>query len=69
MERGLIVSREAIHGWRQKFGRDCAVSGDKWHLNEVFLTINGKRHDLWRAVDQDDNVLDMLVQSQCVNSG
>jgi putative transposase len=38
--------------------------GDKWHLDEVFLTINGKRHDLWRAVDQDDNVLDILVQSR-----
>jgi putative transposase len=38
--------------------------GDKWHLDEVFLTINGKRHYLWRAVDQDDNVLDILVQSR-----
>jgi putative transposase len=39
-------------------------TGDKWHLDEVFLTINGKRHYLWRAVDQDDNVLDILVQSR-----
>jgi putative transposase len=38
--------------------------GDTWHLDEVFLTINGKRHYLWRAVDQDDNVLDILVQSR-----
>ena len=38
--------------------------GDKWYLDEVFLTINGKRHSLWRAVDQDDNVLDILVQSR-----
>jgi putative transposase len=38
--------------------------GDKWHLDEVFLTINGQRHYLWRAVDQDDNVLDILVQSR-----
>jgi putative transposase len=33
-------------------------------IDEVFLTINGKRHYLWRAVDQDDNVLDILVQSR-----
>ena len=38
--------------------------GDKWYLDEVFLTINGKRHYLWRAVDQDDNVLDIQVQSR-----
>jgi putative transposase len=38
--------------------------GDKWHLDEVFLTINGKRSYLWRAVDQDGNVLDILVQSR-----
>src|SRR5262249_2909548 len=38
--------------------------GDKWHLDEVFLTINGERHYLWRAVDQDGNVLDILVQSR-----
>src|ERR1700744_1710105 len=37
---------------------------DKWHLDEVFLTINGKRSYLWRAVDQDGNVLDILVQSR-----
>ena len=35
--------------------------GDKWHMDEVFLTICGERHDLWRAVDQDGNVLDMRV--------
>src|SRR5246127_699424 len=38
--------------------------GDKWHLDEVFLTIRDKRHYLWRAVDQDGNVLDILVQSR-----
>src|SRR5215208_5606448 len=36
--------------------------GDKWHMDEVFLTIQGERHYLWRAVDQDGNVLDILVQ-------
>jgi putative transposase len=35
--------------------------GDTWHLDEVFLTINGQRRYLWRAVDQDGNVLDILV--------
>ena len=32
----------------------------QWHLDEVFLTINGARHDLWRAVDQEGNILDIL---------
>src|SRR6202022_2066120 len=38
--------------------------GDRWHLDEVFLTINGRLHYLWRAVDQDGEVLDILVQSR-----
>ena len=38
--------------------------GDKWHMDEVFLTIHGERHYLWRAVDQNGNVLDILVQSR-----
>ena len=70
--RGIVVSYEAIRKWGRKFGQDDANqlrrrrprTGDKWHLDEVFLTINGERHDLWRAVDQDDNVLDILVQSR-----
>jgi putative transposase len=68
--RGIAVSYEAIRKWCRKFGQDYANqirrrrprTGDKWHLDEVFLTINGKRYYLWRAVDQDDNVLDILVQ-------
>ena len=36
--------------------------GDKWQMDEVFLTIKGERHSLWLAVDQDGNVLDILVQ-------
>jgi len=39
--------------------------GDKWHLDEVFLTVHGERHYLWRAVDQDGNVPDILVQRHC----
>ena len=38
--------------------------GDKWHLDEVFIRINGTIHYLWRAVDQHGNVLDILVQSR-----
>src|ERR671926_829668 len=71
-ERGIEVTHEAIRQWCLKFGQDYANQlkrrraqpGDKWHLDEVFLTIHGKRHYLWRAVDQDDNVLDILVQSR-----
>jgi putative transposase len=71
-ERGIDVTHEAIRQWCLKFGQDYAnrlkrrraQPGDKWHLDEVFLTINGKRHYLWRAVDQEDNVLDILVQSR-----
>ena len=69
-ERGITVSHEAIRKWCRKFGQDSAhclrrrrpQPGDTWHLDEVFFTMHGERHDLWRAVDQDDNVLDMLVQ-------
>ena len=69
--RGVIVTYETIRQWCAKFGTVYAAGlrrrqprpGDKWHLDEVFLTINGRRHYLWRAVDQDGNVsLDILVQ-------
>jgi putative transposase len=68
--RGVLVTYEAIRQWCRKFGQPYANQlrrrrpqpGDKWHLDEVFLTINGERHYLWRAVDQDGNILDILVQ-------
>jgi putative transposase len=68
--RGVLVTYEAMRKWCRKFGQADANQlrhrrprpGDKWHLDEVFLTINGARHYLWRAVDQDGNVLDILVQ-------
>jgi putative transposase len=68
--RGIIVTYEAIRKWCHKFGqsyanqlrRRCPRPGDKWHLDEVFLTINKERHYLWRAVDQDGSTLDILVQ-------
>ena len=69
-ERGVIVSHETIRQWCTKFGaafagqlrRRRARPGDKWHLDEVMLKICGKRHWLWRAVDQHGVVLDSLVQ-------
>jgi putative transposase len=68
--RGIIVTYETIRQWCRKFGqayanalrRRCPRPGDKWHLDEVFLTITQERHYLWRAVDQDGHVLDILVQ-------
>jgi putative transposase len=71
-ERGVIVSYESIHQWCRKFGQSFANGlrrrrphpGDKWHLDEVFIKINGKIHYLWRAVDQHGTVLDILVTSR-----
>ena len=71
-ERGLVVSHEAIRHWCYTFGpryatdlrRRRAPPGDKWHLDEVLLKIRGKRHWLWRAVDQNGVVLDILVQER-----
>jgi putative transposase len=71
-ERGVLVSYETVRKWCGKFGPVFAQGlrrrqprrGDKWHLDEVFLTINGKRQYLWRAVDQDGDVLDILVTSR-----
>jgi putative transposase len=71
-ERGVVVSHESIRAWSLRFGRAFATAlkkrrprpGDKWHLDEVFVRIRGKRHYLWRAVDQHGTVLDVLVQSR-----
>src|SRR5947208_4106752 len=70
--RGIIVSHESVRQWARKFGQDFAnrirrrlpCAGDKWHLDEVAIKIAGKKHWLWRAVDQDGIVLDVLVQSR-----
>lgn len=72
LERGVVVSYETIRRWCAKFGQAYANGlrrrrprlGDKWHLDEVFIRINGRQHYLWRAVDQDGNVLNVLVQSR-----
>ncbi len=68
--RGVEVSYETVRRWCNKFGKSYADQlrrkrpkpGDKWHLDEVFLTINGVQHYLWRAVDQHGAVIDILVQ-------
>ena len=70
--RGVSLSYETAREWSLKFGKHYANDlrrkspqpGDRWHLDEVFLRINGRIHYLWRAVDQDGAVLDILVQSQ-----
>src|ERR1700687_1181883 len=69
-ERGIVVTYETIRDWSQKFGGTHAKRlrsrtprpGDRWDLDEVYLSINGKLQYLWRAVDQDGEVLDILVQ-------
>lgn len=70
---GVIVSHQTVRLWAEKFGRHFANDirkrssyrlGDKWHLDEIDVTIAGKKHWLWRAVDQDGFVLDVLVQSR-----
>jgi len=71
-ERGVILTYETVRQWCRKFGQQYANElrrrrprpGDKWHLDEVFVSINGVQQYLWRAVDQDGNVLDILVQAR-----
>ena len=68
-QRGIVVTYETVRQWCLKFGQTDANAlrrrrprcGDKWHLDEMYLKINGKTHYLWRAVDQDGNVLDIRV--------
>src|SRR4051794_30281889 len=68
--RGVVLTYETVRGWCNKFGKQYADglrkrrgrTGDKWHLDEVFLKINGITHYLWRAVDQNGVVIDILVQ-------
>jgi putative transposase len=69
LERGVVVSYETVRRWCLKFGQTYANAlrrrqpgpGDKWHLDEVFIKINNEQKHLWRAVDQDGNILDILV--------
>jgi len=71
-ERGLDISYESIRYWVLKFGKQYARRIDqrrprpncRWHLDEVFIKINGKRMYLWRAVDDEGGVLEVLGQSR-----
>ena len=71
-QRGVTVTYETIRQWCQTFGLDYARRlrrrrgrmGDIWYLDELFVTIRGQRQYLWRAVDQDGDVIDILVQSR-----
>src|SRR5215208_3275204 len=70
--RGIEVSHETVRQWSLTFGQSFAskirrrlpAPGDKWHLDEVVISIAGQKHWLWRAVDQHGAVLDILVQSR-----
>ncbi len=70
--RGIEVSYETVRRWANKFGQAIArrirgtrlSRGDKWHLDEMVVKISGRKHWLWRAVDQHGAVLDVLVQSR-----
>ncbi len=71
-QRGIVVTSETVRQWCLTCGqtytnelrRRRPRGGDTWHLDEVVLTRRGKKHAVWRAVDQDGNVLDILVQSR-----
>ena len=71
-QRGIIVSYESIRLWCIKFGRNYARRlkrrhkgyGDTFYIDEVFVKINGKQQYLWRAVDQDGEVVDVFLQSR-----
>jgi putative transposase len=72
LERGIVVSYETIRRWGRKFGSEYARRlprkpprpNDIWHLDEVVIRTAGKKHWLWRAVDQDGYVLDEIVQTR-----
>jgi putative transposase len=71
-ERGIDVSYETVRRWAKKFGQQYAKQlrlrrpkpSSKWHIDEVFLKIGGKQFYLWRAVDDEGEVLDILLQSR-----
>ena len=71
-ERGITVTYEAIRLWCRTFGLNYARrlrrrrgrQGDTWYLDELFVKIQGQQQYLWRAVDEDGDILDILVQSR-----
>jgi putative transposase len=72
LERGVAVSYERVRRWCVKSGQRYADAllrrqsrpNDKWHLDEVLIKVNGKQKHLWRALDQDGNVLDVHVHNR-----
>jgi putative transposase len=70
--RGIDVTYETLREWCQKFGQQYANQLQrkrpyitvKWHLDEVVVTIKKQQYDLWRAVDSEGNILDVLLQRQ-----
>ena len=72
VERGISVSYESIRQWCNHFGPEYARKlknrqgrlGDTWYLDEVYIKIRGELHYLWRAVDQDGDTIDILVQKR-----
>ena len=72
-ERGVDISHETVRAWWNRFGpvfaaeiRKCRIQGRsfslwRWHLDEVFVRINGEQHYLWRAFDQEGEVLESFV--------
>ena len=71
-ERGIVVSYESIRCWCNKFGlhydrrlkRKHGGYGDTFYIDEVFVKIQGRQHYLWRAVDQDGEVVDVFLQTR-----
>jgi len=71
-ERGVFLTYETVRQWCRKCGQGDANApprrrprtGDTWHLDAVFSSINGRQHSRWRAVDQDGNSRDSLVQGR-----
>ena len=71
-QRRITVSYETIRQWCRTFGPSYARTlrrrrgrlGDTWHVDELFVTLNGRRQYLWRAVDEDGDTIDILVQSR-----
>ncbi len=71
-ERGIQVSYESIRRWVARFGPQIAHRlrhhrprpHSQWHLDEMFVSMDGKRMYLWRAIDQNGEILDLLVQAK-----
>src|ERR1700730_1580009 len=71
-QRGVTVAYETIRQWCRTFGPGYARTlrrrrgpmGDTWYLDELFVNIQGQQHYLWRAVDEDGDVIDILMQSR-----